>query len=151
MTTGEGGVELSVFTDAEIDYLRNQFHAYVATIGPDGQPHVVPVTYTYNSDEDTIDIGGMNFGATKKWRDAQRNQKVTFLVDDVLQNPRRARALEVRGTAEPHEMGGDAINPRFPKFAPQFLRVRPKRIVSWGLQEGGVDGRAFTVNARSVG
>lgn len=96
-------------------------------------------------------MGGMNFGGTKKWRDAQRNPKVTFLVDDVLQNPRRARALEVRGTAETHETGGGAIHPRFPNFAPQYLRIRPTRIVAWGLEEDGVDGKAFSVNARSVG
>jgi pyridoxamine 5'-phosphate oxidase family protein len=151
MTPREGRVEMSVFTDAEIEYLGNQFHAYLATVGADGQPHVVPVTFRYNPDEDTIDVGGMNFGTTKKWRDAKENSKVTFLVDDVLQNPRRARALEVRGTAEAHETGGGAINPRFPRFAPQFLRIRPARIVAWGLEEGGVDGRLFNVNARSVG
>ena len=33
-------------------------------------------------DEHLIDIGGINVGATRKWRDAQRNPKVTFLVDD---------------------------------------------------------------------
>jgi pyridoxamine 5'-phosphate oxidase family protein len=151
MSLGMGGVEMSAFTYAEIAYLGDQFHAYLATVGPDGQPHVVPVTYRYNPDEDTIDIGGMNFGATKKWRDAQKDPKVTFLVDDVLQNPRRARALEVRGTAEIHETGGDAIHPRFPNFAPQFIRIRPTRIVSWGIEEGGTEGRAFSVNARSVG
>jgi pyridoxamine 5'-phosphate oxidase family protein len=142
---------MSVFTEAEVEYLNNQFHSYLATVGPNGQPHVVPVTFRYNPDEDAIDVGGMNFGSTKKWRDAQKNSKVTFLVDDVLQNPRRARGLEVRGIAEVHETGGEAINPRFPKFAPQFLRIRPSRIVAWGLEEGGVDGRAFSVNARSVG
>jgi pyridoxamine 5'-phosphate oxidase family protein len=141
---------MSVFTEAEIRYLNDQFHAYLATVGSDGQPHVVPVTFRYNEDHDAIDVGGTNFGATKKWRDAQKNPQVTFLVDDVLHNPRRARALEVRGTAEPHETGGEAINPRFPQFAPQFLRIRPKRIVSWGLEEGGVTGRGFSVNARSV-
>jgi hypothetical protein len=56
---------------------------------------------------------GINFGATKKWRDAQHN-------------------------------------PRFPNFADECLRIRPTRIVSWGL-EGGTSGRDFRPNARSVG
>jgi pyridoxamine 5'-phosphate oxidase family protein len=147
---------MSVFTEAEIAYLRDQGLARVATAGPDGQPHVTPVTYRYNEDEDAVDVGGVFFGGTKKWRDAQRNPKVTLLIDDVLSNPRRARALEVRGTAELHEAGGDAINPRFSNFAPQFFRIRPTRIVAWGLEEqatakdaGGDKG--FQVNARSVG
>ena len=137
---------MSVFTQAEIDYMRGQRHAYLATVGPDGQPHVIPITFWFNEDEDTIDIGGLNFAAGKKWRDAQRNPKVTFLVDDVIVGPpRQARALEVRGEAELHETGGEAINPRFPRFAPEFFRIRPTRIVSWGIDQEG-----FHVNARTV-
>ena len=141
---------MSAFTESELDYLREQTLARVATVGPDGQPHVTPVTFHFNAGEDAIDVGGIAFGGTKKWRDAQGNPKVTLLVDDVLSNPRRARALEIRGEAEQHETGGDEINPRFPNFAPQFLRIRPTRIVSWGLEEGGTDARGFSVNARSV-
>ncbi len=141
---------MSVFTEEEIDYLRSQRGTRLATVGRDDQPHVTPVTFHFNPDENAIDVGGMNFGATKKWRDAKRNPKVTLLVDDVLSNPRRARALEIRGDAEAHETGGETINPRFPKFAPEFIRIRPTRIVSWGLEEGGVDGRGFSVRARDV-
>jgi pyridoxamine 5'-phosphate oxidase family protein len=141
---------MSVFTDVEIEYLSNQRLGRIATVGPDGQPHVTPVTFFFNADEDVIDVGGLFFGGTKKWRDAQRNQKVTLLVDDVLSNPRRARAIEVRGEAELHVTGGQGINPRFPNFANEFLRIRPRRIVSWGLEEGGTDARGFNMNARSV-
>jgi pyridoxamine 5'-phosphate oxidase family protein len=142
---------VSAFTQEEIDYLRSQTLGRVATMGPDGRPHITPVTFFYNADEDAVDVGGMSFGQTKKWRDANRNPKVTLLVDDVLREPRRARALEIRGNAEPHPTGGEAINPRFPNFAGQFLRIRPRRIVSWGLEEGDVDGTGFRVKARTVG
>ena len=137
---------MSVFTDAELQYLREQTLGRIATVGPDGQPHVTPVTFTYNAEQDAIDVGGMFYGGTKKWRDAQGNSKVTLLVDDVLSNPRRARALEVRGQAELHETGGDQINPRFSNFAPQFFRIRPRRIVGWGIEEGGTGGEGFWVN-----
>ena len=105
---------MSAFTPPEIDYLTSGGLARLATVGPDGQPHVVPVTFFFNAEQDTIDIGGVDFGNTKKWRDAQGNPKVTFLLDDVLRDPRRARALEVRGRAEAVATGGAAINPRFP-------------------------------------
>ena len=141
---------MSVFTDAEIAYLRDQTLGRVATVGPDGRPHITPVTFHYNEDEDAIDVGGTFFGKTKKWRDGHRNPNVTLLVDDVLSNPRRARALEVRGEAELHESGGNEINPRFPNFAPEFFRILPKRIVSWGLEEGGTDAAGFEINARTV-
>jgi pyridoxamine 5'-phosphate oxidase family protein len=137
---------MSVFTAAEIEYLRSQRHLHLATVGPDGQPHIIPVTFWFNEDEDTIDIGGVNFGAGKKWRDAQQNPRVTLLVDDVIAGPpRQARAIEVRGEAELHTTGGDAINPRFPNFAPEFFRVRPTRIVSWGLESEGFKPHARTV------
>ncbi len=142
---------MSVFTDAELQYLREQTLGRIATVGPDGQPHVTPVTFTYNAEEDAIDVGGMFYGGTKKWRDAQGNSEVTLLVDDVLSNRRRARAIEIRGQAELHETGGDRINPRFPNFASQFFRIRPRRIVSWGIEEGGTGGEGFQLNARSVG
>jgi pyridoxamine 5'-phosphate oxidase family protein len=143
---------MSAFTDAEIEYLRNQRLGRLATVGPDGQPHIAPVTFVYNPDEDAIDVGGQAFGSTKKWRDATADPHVTFLVDDVVVGPPRvARAIEIRGTAELHETGGDAINPRFPRFDPHYLRIRPTRIVAWGIEEGGVDGRDFGQNARDVG
>ena len=142
---------MSAFRDSEIEYLRSQGLARLATVGPDGQPHVVPVTYNFNADEDAIDIGGVDFGNTKKWRDAQRNPRVTLLLDDVLPDPRRARALEVRGTAEAHETGGSTIHPRFPNFAEPFLRIRPTRIVSWGLAgQDGTTPAEFRLNARDV-
>lgn len=138
-----------MFTGAEIEYLRGQTLGRIVTVGPDGQPHVTPVTYHYNPDEDSIDVGGMFFGGTKKWRDALRNPKVTILVDDVIPHPRQARAVEIRGTAEVHETGGEKVNPRFPNFAPQFIRIRPTRIVAWGIEKVAA-GTDYQVNARSV-
>jgi pyridoxamine 5'-phosphate oxidase family protein len=143
---------MSAFTEPEIQYLTGQGLARLATVGPDGQPHVVPVTFTFNAEEDAIDVGGINFGETKKWRDARQNPLVTFLLDDVLRDPRRARAIEVRGRAEALTSGGGKINPRFPNFAEEFLRIRPTRILSWGLES--LDGTLpadFRVSSRAVG
>lgn len=141
---------MSVFTEAEIDYLRGQTLGRLATVTPSGQPHVIPVTFYFNESEDTIDVGGIAFGAGKKWRDAQGNQKVTLLVDDVIGPPRQARAIEIRGEAELHTTGGNEINPRFPNFAPEFFRIRPRRIVSWGLDVDATSARSFRPYARSV-
>ena len=52
--------------------------------------------------------------------------------------------------AELFTTGGDRINPRFPNFAGECFRIRPTRIVSWGM-EGGTTSRDFRLNARSVG
>src|SRR5580765_5631528 len=49
---------MSVFTSAEIAYLQSQRIGRIATVGPEGQPHVVPVGFRYNPEQDSIDIGG---------------------------------------------------------------------------------------------
>ena len=47
---------------------------------------MVPVTFTFNADEDTIDVGGVNFGASKGGATPSA-APVTFLLDDVLRDP----------------------------------------------------------------
>jgi pyridoxamine 5'-phosphate oxidase family protein len=146
---------MSVFTREEIEYLQENKLGRLGTADAEYQPHLIPVTYFFNDEEDTIDVGGLDFAAGKKWRDVQKNPKVAFLVDDVIGPPRRARAVEIRGNAELHETGGETINPRFPNFAPQFIRIRPTRVVSWGLAQDATATSAtasgFERNARDVG
>jgi pyridoxamine 5'-phosphate oxidase family protein len=122
---------VSAFTPAQVAYLRSQRLGRLATVGPTGQPHVVPVAFRYNPDQDTIDIGGHGFATRKKFRDVQRNPRVAFVVDDLASvNPWRARGIEVRGEAEVLTSGGETIQPG---FDPEMFRVRPRRVVSWGL------------------
>ena len=122
---------MSVFTDEEIEYLKSQLLGRLATGGPAGQPHVVPVVFRYNAELDTIDTGGHDFARRKKYQDVQRNPWVAFLVDDLASvNPWRVRGLEVRGEAEVLTSGGEALGPG---FAPEMFRIRPRRIVSWGI------------------
>ena len=122
---------MSVFTNEEIEYLNSQLLGRLATVGPEGQPHVVPVSFRYNAQLDTIDIGGHDFARRKKYQDVQRNPRVAFLVDDMVSvDPWRPRGIEVRGEAEVLSSGGEALGPG---FAPDMFRIRPRRIVSWGI------------------
>ena len=132
---------MGAFTDAEIEYLNSQRLGRLATVGADGSPHVVPVTFRYNPDEDTIDIGGHDFAKRKKFRDVQRDPRVAFVVDDVLP-PWRPRQIEIRGTAEVMRTGGKTVNA---DFDDGMFRIHPSRILSWGLGEGG-----FSANSRTV-
>src|SRR5438309_12131184 len=79
----KGAPQVSVFTPAEIAYLRSQRLGRLATVGPSGQPHVVPVGFRYNADQDTVDIGGHGFATRKKFPDASANPRVAFLVVDL--------------------------------------------------------------------
>jgi pyridoxamine 5'-phosphate oxidase family protein len=130
---------MSAFSEAEIDYLGSQRLGRLATVGKDGVPHVVPVAFRYNPDADAIDIGGHDFAERKKFRDVKRTGVAALVVDDVLP-PWRPRAVEVRGEAITLATGGKAI---MEGFDDPIIRITPRRIVSWGLDDG--------FRARSVG
>jgi pyridoxamine 5'-phosphate oxidase family protein len=122
---------MSVFANEEIEYLKSQLLGRLATVGPDGQPHAVAVSFRYNAQLDTIDIGGHDFARRKKYRDVQRNPRVALIVDDMVSvDPWRPQGIEVRGEAEVLSSGGEALGPG---FAPEMFRIRPQRIVSWGI------------------
>jgi pyridoxamine 5'-phosphate oxidase family protein len=140
---------MSIFTDAETEYLKATTMGRLTTIGRDGLPHITPLTYAYNPAEDTIDLGGIDFASTKKWRDVQHNRNVAFLVDDA--SPEGAHAIEIRGKAELHETGGSQINRGFPHFVEQFIRIRPRYVVSWGVEPGtGMTPEGFKTFGRRV-
>lgn len=133
---------MSKFTPEEIAYLQSQRLGRLATVNEQGDPHVVPVSFRYNPEQDSIDIGGHNIVPTKKYRDAVRHGRVAFVVDDVVP-PWKPRMLEVRGSVEALPEGGKAI---VEAFSPEILRITPTRIISFGLNsdmvkpgEGRVD------------
>jgi pyridoxamine 5'-phosphate oxidase family protein len=135
---------MSHFTDAEVAYLQSQRLGRIATVGPDGHPHVVPVGFRYNPELDTIDIGGHDFAKRKKYRDVQHNPWVAFVVYDLAStNPWRPRMLEIRGTAEVLGSGGGQV---IPGFDQEMFRIHPHRIVSIGIESG----ENFGWSARSV-
>ena len=122
---------MSVFENEEIEYLKSQLLGRLATVGSDGQPHAVAVSFRYNAQLDSIDIGGHDFARRKKYRDVQRNPRVALIVDDMVSvDPWRPQGIEVRGEAEVLSSGGEALGPG---FAPEMFRIRPQRIVSWGI------------------
>jgi general stress protein 26 len=50
----------------------------LASVQPDGLPHLVPVGWSNNAALGTIDISGRNFAATKKFHNVERNPKVAL-------------------------------------------------------------------------
>ena len=110
---------MSAFTDSELDYLtRERRLGRLATVGPDGMPHVVPSGFTLNADRDTIDVGGIELERTKKYHDIRRTGRAAIVIDDVLP-PWQPRGIEIRARAE--TLDG-------------LLRLHPVRIISWGLE-----------------
>jgi pyridoxamine 5'-phosphate oxidase family protein len=132
---------VSIFSDAELAYLRDARLARLATIGPDGAPQVRPVTFFVDADAGTIDIAGMRNPQTQKWRNVVRDGRVALVVDDVLP-PWQPRAIEIRGTAEalPDEQAVGA----FEGAAPGVIRIRPRRILAYGIEEGAPAARTVS-------
>jgi pyridoxamine 5'-phosphate oxidase family protein len=122
------------FTKEEIAYLQSLHLGRMATTSTKGDLHVVPVSYRYNPETDTIDIGGHNFASSKKYRDAIRHGRMAIVVDDVLQ-PLQVRFLEVRGTVQALSTGGKTINDQFDH---EILRLTPTYIVSFSINDKGI-------------
>ena len=118
---------MSIFSEAELAYLEEGKLGRLATVDPTGQPHVVPVGWRYNPALATIDIGGLDFARTRKFRNVQANAKVAFVVDDVLP-PWRPRCVQVRGEADALEAATTPDGPSAP-----IIRITPTRVVSWGI------------------
>lgn len=131
---------MSVFTDKELDYMAGQKLGRIATVGADGQPHVVPTSFRHNPDVDAIDVGGMRMSQTKKLRDVRRTGKASIVIDDVLP-PWQPRMIEIRGDAEVVESGGKSLFGD--NFEDVVVRIHPRRVISFGIDESetGVTGR----------
>ena len=117
---------MTVYTEAELAYLQGERRlAHVATVGKDGTPHVTPVgMWSIDPGSGVVEVTGHSFAATKKFRDVARSGRAAIVVDDVLP-PWRPRGVEVRGHAE-------AVDGPQPS-----IRIRPTRIVAWGLDDTG--------------
>jgi pyridoxamine 5'-phosphate oxidase family protein len=132
---------MSVFTDKELDYLAGQRLGRIATVGADGQPHVVPTSFRYNPDHDAIEVGGLRMSQTKKVRDVRRTGRASIVVDDVLP-PWSPRMIEIRGIAEVIASGGKALSDN---FEDTIVRITPVRVIAFGI-----DSADSGMNARSV-
>ena len=120
---------MSRFTPAEIAFLEGQRLGRLATVGESGELHVVPVRFRYDPARDGIDVTGRFLGQSKKYRDVQEDDRVAFVVDGTSASGAPA-GVEVRGSATAARTGGDQITPG---ADPEYIRIRPTRIVSWGI------------------
>ncbi|QYN36004.1 PPOX class F420-dependent oxidoreductase [Pseudonocardia sp. DSM 110487] len=143
---------MSIFTTAEIEYLRSQPLARLATVGADGRPQVKPVGIFLDPDTDELVVGGVvgsGMGTSKKFRDVAATGVAALVVDDLASvDPWTPRGVEVRGLAEARLAGGAEVGRRLGApfdFDPEWILVRPTRIVSWGI-----DGSSFQMSARDA-
>src|ERR1700680_3043395 len=99
-----------VFTEPELAFLRSQRICRVATVGPTGWPHVVPVIYVLTEAGDfDFDVDGV------KLRNLTADPRAALVVDAM--GPKRG--VTVQGEAQ--------------LIGPERARLAGVRTFSWGL------------------
>ena len=99
------------FTPGELEFLRSQRIARLATVGPSGWPHVVPVMYSMDEEGATFefDVDGV------KLRNLSGEPRAAMVVDAM--GPKRG--VSIQGKTE--------------LISPERARLTPIKKFSWGL------------------
>ncbi len=99
-----------LFTEPELEFLRSQRIGRLASVGPTGWPHVVPVMYALSdSGAFEFDVDGV------KLRNLTAEPRAAFVVDAMAPK----RGVTVQGTAE--------------LIGPARARLTGVHKFSWGL------------------
>jgi pyridoxamine 5'-phosphate oxidase family protein len=99
-----------VFTDVELEFLRSQRIGRLATVGPTGWPHVVPVMYALD------DAGAFEFDVDGvKLRNLAAEPRAAIVVDAM--GPKR----------------GVTVQGRVELIGPERARLTGVHKFSWGL------------------
>lgn len=115
--------------------------ARIATVKPDGVPHVTPVWYLWENNELLIAI----VKNSVKERNIKRNSKVAVTIDS---NVVPEKGVMVEGTAEIDELSEELerkiyqkyvshedldryIQHSHARFQPLLLRIDPEKIITW--------------------
>jgi pyridoxamine 5'-phosphate oxidase family protein len=116
-----------MFSEKEVDFLRSQKLARVATVSKGLQPDVAVVSYEFEGER--FIIPSLNMEKTLKYKNIKSgNKKVALVIDDLESvNPWRPRGIKVHGTAEIVERDG-----RFGRGL--YIEITPQRVWSWGIQ-----------------
>lgn len=121
------------FTDDEITYLSSQPLGRLATVDATGTPQNNPVGFTLDLEQPQVVIGGLDMGASRKYRNVRHHPKVAFVVDDLASiDPWTPRGIEVRGTAT---VATDQ-KPPMEGFSRDTIRINPRWIGTWGISPG---------------
>jgi pyridoxamine 5'-phosphate oxidase family protein len=117
-------------TEAERAYLQSQPLARLATVDGAGAPQNNPVGVFLDEETGDIIIGGHAMGASRKFRNVQRNGHVALVIDDLIsRDPWTVRGLEIRGTA----VALEDVDPPVPFMSREVIRVTPTWVTSWGV------------------
>jgi pyridoxamine 5'-phosphate oxidase family protein len=118
------------FTDEELEYLRSQPLARLATVAPAGQPDVTPVALEVEDTTLWVCGAGEAVLRTRKIRNITAgNRQVALVVDDLPSlDPFVARGIRIYGIAEDPVDRVGMVGPG------HYVRVTPTISWSWNLE-----------------
>jgi len=143
------GDKMGIFSQVELEYLREQLLGRLATVSRKQVPQVTPVGFGVDEDRVYVNIKHTSVKA----RNIGSNPRVSFVVDDFPPWDGTAEGLHgvlISGTAELissgelHEKGRGLIEEKFPGYEENFgvredgwskyiLVITPIKVQSWGL------------------
>jgi pyridoxamine 5'-phosphate oxidase family protein len=119
-----------LLSQPEVDYLKSQHLARIATVSKSGQPDVVPVGFEYDGKYFWVGSHSQDiFFRTNKYKNVKKgNTKVSLVIDDMKSiQPWHPRSVKVYGSAEVMEHNGI--------FGPgKYLRITPSITWSMGIE-----------------
>ena len=136
-------VNVIIFSEKEIEYLKSQRLARIATAAASSspsegsiQPDVVPVGFDFDG-KYFYYVSGINILKSTKYKNVLKNNKVAFVIDDLKSvDPWDPRGIRIYGTADIvsrqdgyMELGTDHSTPH------QYIMIKPEKKWSWGVEE----------------
>ena len=120
-----------MFNGDELNYLKSQFLARIATATPKGKPNVATVGFEF--DGDYFYVGSVNqeiLRSTPKYHNVKNgNKQVAMTIDDLVSvEPWNVRGIRVNGLA-------DMVTRKGEFGEGEYIRVKPKLTWSWGITE----------------
>ena len=120
----------SIYSEPEIQYLKSQRLARIATATRQGKPDVSPVAFEFDGMHFFIGSHSQDiFFTTRKYKNVRDGNKEVALVIDDLESvqPWKPRAMKINGAAEIVEHNG--------MFGPgKYLKITPSITWSWGIK-----------------
>jgi pyridoxamine 5'-phosphate oxidase family protein len=118
------------FSEPEVQYLKSQRLARIATATPQGKPDVSPVAFEFDGTHFFVGSHSQDiFLSTRKYKNVRDgNKQVALSIDDLESvEPWKPRGIKVNGTAEIVEHKG--------MFGPgKYLQITPTVSWSWGIR-----------------
>jgi len=133
-----------MFSKSEIDYIRSQRLARMATASPKTlQPDVAAVVFQF--DGEFFYIGGLEQETTLKFKNSKANPQVAFIIDDLESvKPWMPRGIKIHGDVDVVERDAQ-VGSRL------FLRIRPRVKWVWGIDAPTLQGHQAVIRKTVFG